>query len=66
MFTNLFELYYNQIINNESNEDIYILFLNEMSSEYLNKTTSARKVIDYIAGMTYNFFIEQYKKYFLV
>ena len=66
MFTNLFDLYYTQIINEENNEEIYTIFLNSMSSEYLNKTTPARKVIDYISGMTDNFFIEQYKKYFLV
>ncbi|MBE6140972.1 MAG: HD domain-containing protein [Firmicutes bacterium] len=66
MFTSLFNLYYNQIKNNEINEDVYTIFLNNMSSEYLNNTTFARKVIDYIAGMTDNFFIEQYKKYFLI
>lgn len=66
MFTSLFKLYYDQIINNENDKEIYTIFLNDMSNEYLNKTTPARKVIDYIAGMTDNFFIEQYKKYFLV
>lgn len=64
MFNNLFELYYKQVTNNKINEDIYILFLNNMSDEYLDKTTPARKVIDYIAGMTDNFFLQQYKKYF--
>ena len=66
MFSSLFKLYYNQIVNNECNEDIYTVFLNYMSKDYINKTTGARKVIDYIAGMTDNFFVEQYKKYFLV
>ena len=66
MFTSLFKLYYNQILNNEMEEDIYVLFLNNMSEDYLNKNTPARKVIDYIAGMTDSFFIDQYKKYFLV
>lgn len=66
MFTCLFKLYYNQIINNEGDKEIYTIYLNDMSNEYLNKTTPARKVIDYMAGMTDNFFIEQYKKYFLV
>ena len=66
MFTSLFEIYCNQINNNETEEDIYTVFLNNMSSDYITKTTAARKVIDYIAGMTDNFFIEQYKKYFLV
>lgn len=66
MFESLFELYYNQIISDNKKEDIYVLFLDEMSKEYNENTTPARKVIDYISGMTDNFFIEQYKKYFLV
>lgn len=66
MFEDLFGLYYNQVTNNDYSQDIYVMFLDNMSSEYLNKTTPARKVIDYIAGMTDNFFLEQYKKYFLV
>lgn len=64
MFNNLFDLYYNQIINNEKNEDIYKLYLNEMDSSYLENNSSARIVIDYMAGMTDNFFNYQYKKYF--
>ena len=48
---------------NKINEDIYKLFLNEMSIEYLQSTNSARKVIDYIAGMTDDYFIYQYEKY---
>ena len=66
MFESLFELYYKQIINNNKKEDIYTMFLNEMTQEYNKNTSPARKVIDYISGMTDNFFIEQYKKYFLV
>lgn len=66
MFEDLFDLYYKQVINNDYNQDIYVVFLDNMSSEYLTKTTPARKVIDYIAGMTDNFFLQQYKKYFLV
>ena len=65
MFEKLFKLYYDHIINNKCKEDIYTVFLNNMSKEYLSKTTPARKVIDYLAGMTDNFFIKQYKKYFL-
>lgn len=66
MFKELFRLYYDQISNEQFEEEIYSIFLNSMSSEYLNNTSSARKVLDYISGMTDNFFIEQYKKYFLV
>ena len=66
MFESLFELYYDQITNNNKKEDIYIMFLDQMSKNYNQNTSVARKVIDYISGMTDNFFIEQYKKYFLV
>ena len=66
MFRQLFELYYEQVLNSKQKEDIYLLFLNNMCSEYLENTTPARKVLDYIAGMTDNFFIEQYDKYFYI
>ena len=66
MFESLFKLYYEQIMNNNKKEDIYTIFLNGMSQKYNEDTTAARKVIDYISGMTDNFFIEKYKKYFLV
>lgn len=66
MFNSLFELYYNQILDKKYNEDIYTLFLNDMSNKYLENSTPSRKVIDFIAGMTDNFFLEQYNKYFKV
>lgn len=63
-FNKLFDLYYNQIINKEINQDIYQIFLNNMSKEYINSTSPARMALDYIAGMTDDFFNRQYKKYF--
>lgn len=64
MFNKLFDLYYNHIINNNKNEDIYTLFINEMDKSYISNNTPARIVLDYMAGMTDNFFNQQYKKYF--
>ena len=64
MFENLFELYYDHIINKKTTEDIYKLFLNDMEETYINETTPARMVLDFIAGMTDNFFLYQYNKYF--
>lgn len=64
MFNDLFNLYYKQINKNEIEEDIYKVFLNDMNETYINNTTTARKVIDYIAGMTDDYFSNQYKKYF--
>ena len=64
MFEKLFDLYYNHIELKKINEDIYTLFLNDMNNNYLENSTSARKVIDYMSGMTDDFFLRQYKKYF--
>jgi len=63
MFTTLFEVYLKQIKNKEINEDIFIVYLNDMNKDYLNNNSDARKVIDYIAGMTDDYFINQYNKY---
>lgn len=63
MFNNLFEIYLSQLKMNQKNEDIFVVFLNEMSSEYITNNTDERKVIDYIAGMTDDYFIAQYEKY---
>ena len=63
MFNYLFDIYYTQVQHNETGEDIYTMYLNNMSQDYLNNSTPKRKVIDFIAGMTDSFFINQYKKY---
>ena len=33
-----------------------------MTDEYLNNTSDSRKVIDYLAGMTDDYFINEYNK----
>ena len=33
-----------------------------MSEEYLNNTSNSRKVIDYLAGMTDDYFINRYNE----
>ena len=63
-FNNLFNLYLEHIKQNNMNEDIYTLYLNNMDSSYITNNTPQRIVIDYLAGMTDNFFNYQYKKYF--
>lgn len=64
IFNKLFDLYYKQIQNKETDEDIYIFYLNQMNKAYIKNNSIARIVIDYIAGMTDNFIISQYNKYF--
>lgn len=62
MFNELFDYLFNIIKNNNKNHHIFTLFLNNMDPTYLENTTTARKVIDYIAGMTDDFFIEEYNQ----
>jgi len=64
MFNKLFDLYYEQLCKNKKEEDIFRIYLNEMDDLYLKNTSKARIVIDYIAGMTDDFFNYQYNKYF--
>lgn len=63
MLNTLFDLYLKQIKNKEINSEIYIIFRNNMSSEYLENTSDERLVLDYISGMTDDFVFRQYKKY---
>ena len=42
----------------------YETYLNDMDESYLKNNSISRIVIDYIAGMTDNFFNYQYQKYF--
>ena len=61
MFEQVFEknLEYLKTENKETN--IYKIYLNNMTEEYKNNTTKERIVIDYIAGMTDDFFTKEYK-----
>ena len=62
MFNDLFHSCLEQLENKQVDSDIFVNYLNKMNNEYL-KNTNARIVIDYIAGMTDAYFINQYKKY---
>jgi dGTPase len=63
-FNKLFDLYLEHITQNKTNEDIYTLYLNDMDSSYTINNSPQRIVIDFLAGMTDNFFNYQYQKYF--
>ena len=58
----LFNEYLNDIDNNNYDSDIYKIFLNTMDDSYLKNTDSKRKVIDYIAGMTDEYFVKMINK----
>lgn len=62
IFNKVFITYLNDIKNNNKDSRIFKIYLDGMSDEYLNKTTPERKVIDYIAGMTDDFIISEYKE----
>ena len=63
MFNSLFDKYLEQINSNETDADIYKVFLDYMSDEYLSSTSNEERIIDFIAGMTDNYLINQYNKY---
>ena len=63
MFQTLFNKLLDIVNKQDENHNIYKNYLNSMSKEYLKNTSNARKVIDYIAGMTDEYFLNEYKKY---
>jgi len=65
MFKQLFEEYYQHLKNEDKNSPIYQYFLNDMDDRYFENTDEKRMVIDFIAGMTDDFFNNQYKELFL-
>jgi len=63
MFRFLFDYYLKEIQNKNNESDIYQVFLGNMCDKYLINTSDEQKVIDYIAGMTDDYFQNQYNKY---
>lgn len=61
MFNFLFDTYLTDLTIKNHDSSIYSLFLDNMSDEY-KSNTNARIVIDYIAGMTDDYFIKEYNK----
>lgn len=61
MFNTLFDKYLEDIKNKNVDSNIYTAFLNDMNDNYLKETSNERKAIDFIAGMTDDYFIKCYK-----
>ena len=61
MFRVVFEKSLEAIKNKDYSSSIYKIYLHDMNKDYLENTTDERKVIDYIAGMTDDFFLKQYE-----
>lgn len=62
MFNKLFDYYLNCLNNNDKKSSIYQVFLKEMNVKYKENTTKERMVIDYLAGMTDEYFINEFNK----
>lgn len=60
MFKTLFDKYVEDIEKNNIDSSIFRVFLNKMDSEYMSTTNTYRIVIDFIAGMTDDFFKNEY------
>lgn len=58
-FNKLFSKYLIDLEYNKKDSKIYTVFLDNMSSEYFNNTSNKRIVIDFIAGMTDDYFKEE-------
>ena len=62
MFNELFEKYLNDLNTENKDSSIYRSYISNMNDKYKEHNTNARIVIDYIAGMTDDYFIREYKK----
>lgn len=62
-FEKLYTLYKQHIEDNDPNSPIK-QYLSTMSQDYKSQTSPERQVIDFLAGMTDRFFLNQYKLYF--
>lgn len=58
----LYHKYLEDIVTENKNSEIYKIYLNQANSKYLSTTDKKRIVIDFIAGMTDDYFIKQIEK----
>jgi len=65
MFEQLFDAYCEHIQKGKKNSAIYQYFLKHMPPTYTNNTCLKRKVIDFISGMTDDFFNNQFQQLFI-
>lgn len=62
MYNTLFKYYLNDIKLKNVDSEIYQIYLGNMCDTYLINTSDEQKVIDFIAGMTDDYFTNLYKK----
>ena len=61
VFNTVYDVSLMSIKKNDKDSNIYKVFLDNMSEDYIIDTSDERKVIDYIAGMTDDFIVKEYK-----
>lgn len=63
----MFDMLYNALLEDIKNKEgrIKDVYLSKMSRRYIKETSPERIAIDYIAGMTDDYFISEYKLHFL-
>ncbi len=61
VFNTVFDVSLKGVKEGNKDSNIYMVFLNEMDEEYIKNTSDERKVIDYIAGMTDDYIVKEYK-----
>lgn len=59
----LYSVYSRALEMDDKENDIFKLYLKDMSDTYVQNNTNSQIIIDYIAGMTDNFLQRQYEKY---
>ncbi len=65
MFRQLFDRYLQDLQSGSRDSSIYRWLIGSMGAEYLRRNTPERIVLDYIAGMTDDFFNNEFKDMFL-
>ena len=65
MFKQLFEKYFQDLEKENTDSPIYHYFLKDVNDNYRKNTVKKRMVIDFITGMTDDFFNNQYKELFV-
>ena len=58
----IYKYYLKDVENNNKDSIIYKIFLNNQCSEYIDNTSNKRMVIDFIAGMTDDLFLNEIKR----
>ena len=61
VFNTVFDVTLKDLKTNNKESNIYKVFLDDMDIEYLINTSDERKVMDYIAGMTDDYIVKEYK-----